>query len=167
MTLKCHLCDQKQTMNHLFCFLPGCADLLAKLFSMVECSKWWFYRLERWNYNLRLYKWLKPTTWFKPLFNNRPFPSSLVPLFQNESKCETFHTKMSSACSFLFYANQRHFHKNGFTLRLALKQRHKRTRKWPIVVDLASIARRPPHPSPKPNTTKTAGGMLKRLLPGV
>ena len=26
-----------------------------------------------------------------------------------------------------------HFHKNGFALRLVLKQRHKRTRKWPIV----------------------------------
>ena len=33
---------------------------------------------------------------------NRPFPSSLVPLFQNESKCETFHMKISSACSFIF-----------------------------------------------------------------
>ena len=33
---------------------------------------------------------------------NRPFPSSLVPLFQNESKCETFLMKMSSACSFIF-----------------------------------------------------------------
>ena len=25
-----------------------------------------------------------------------------------------------------------HFHMKGFALRLALKQRHKRTRKWPI-----------------------------------
>ena len=25
-----------------------------------------------------------------------------MPLFQNESKCETFHMKMSSACSFIF-----------------------------------------------------------------
>ena len=34
--------------------------------------------------------------------HNRPFPSSLVSLFQNESKYETFHMKMSSACrSFL------------------------------------------------------------------
>ena len=33
---------------------------------------------------------------------NRPFPSSLVPLFHNESKCETFHMKMSCACSFVF-----------------------------------------------------------------
>ena len=27
--------------------------------------------------------------------SNRPFPSSLVPLFQSESKCETFHMKMT------------------------------------------------------------------------
>ena len=33
---------------------------------------------------------------------NRPFPSSLLPLFQNESKCKTFHMKMNSACSFIF-----------------------------------------------------------------
>ena len=29
------------------------------------------------------------------------------------------------------HANQSHFHKNGFALRLALKQRHKGTQKWP------------------------------------
>ena len=28
-----------------------------------------------------------------------------------------------------------HFHMKGFALRLALKQRHKRTRKWPIESD--------------------------------
>ena len=33
-----------------------------------------------------------------------------------------------------FHANQSHFHKNGFVLRLLLKQRHKGTRKWPIHV---------------------------------
>ena len=33
---------------------------------------------------------------------------------------------------FHFHANQSHFRKNGFALRLALKQRHKGTRKWPI-----------------------------------
>ena len=33
---------------------------------------------------------------------------------------------------FLFHANQSHFHKNGFALRLALKQRQKKTRKWSI-----------------------------------
>ena len=27
--------------------------------------------------------------------NNRPFPSYLLPLFQNESTCETIHMKMS------------------------------------------------------------------------
>ena len=35
---------------------------------------------------------------------------------------------------FHFHANQSHFHKNDFALRLALKQRHKGTRKWPIKV---------------------------------
>ena len=30
--------------------------------------------------------------------------------------------------------NQTHFHKKGFTLRLALKQRQKATWKWPIIV---------------------------------
>ena len=34
---------------------------------------------------------------------------------------------------FHFHANQTHFHKNGFALRLALKQTHKGTRKWPIM----------------------------------
>ena len=38
----------------------------------------------------------------KPKYSNRSFPSSLVPLVQNESKCEAFHMKMSSACSFIF-----------------------------------------------------------------
>ena len=33
---------------------------------------------------------------------------------------------------FHFHANQSDFHKNGFALRLALRQRHKGTRKWPI-----------------------------------
>ena len=33
---------------------------------------------------------------------------------------------------FHFRANQSHFHKNGCVLRLALNQRHKETRKWPI-----------------------------------
>ena len=36
------------------------------------------------------------------ILNNRPIPSSLVPPFQNKSKCETFHMKISSACSFIF-----------------------------------------------------------------
>ena len=35
-------------------------------------------------------------------YENRPFPSSLVSLFQSESKYETFHMKMSSARSFIF-----------------------------------------------------------------
>ena len=56
---------------------------------------------------------------------NRPFPSSLVPLFQSESKCEIDLHENETAC-------RTHFHMKGFALRLVLKQRHKRTRKWPI-----------------------------------
>ena len=66
-------------------------------------------------------------------------PSSLVPLFQNESKCET-----------LFYENEfdlhenesaggTHFHMNGFALRLVLRQKHKRTRKLPIHLHCFSV----------------------------
>ena len=61
---------------------------------------------------------------------NSPFPSSLVP--QSESKCETILMKMTdlheheTAC-------RTHFHMKGFALKLVLKQRHKRTRKWPIL----------------------------------
>ena len=63
--------------------------------------------------------------------SNRPFPSSLVSLFQSESKCETILMKMTD-----FHENETAcrtpFHMKGFALRLVLKKRHKRTRKWPI-----------------------------------
>ena len=45
---------------------------------------------------------LKDPNYLLMIEQNRPVPSSLVPLFQNESKCETFHMNMSSACSFFF-----------------------------------------------------------------
>ena len=35
---------------------------------------------------------------------------------------------------FYFHANQSHFHKHGFALRLAFKQGRKGTRKWPVIV---------------------------------
>ena len=46
---------------------------------------------------------------------------SAKPFIRNEF-CMQFHS----------HANQSHFHENGFALRLALKQRHKGTWKWPI-----------------------------------
>ena len=50
-----------------------------------------------------------------------------MPLFQSESKCETILDlhENETAC-------RTHFHMKGFALRLVLKQRHKRTRKWSI-----------------------------------
>ena len=69
---------------------------------------------------------------------NRPFPSSLLPLFQNKSKCKTFHMKMNSACSFIFMQITVVFiSQNGFALRLALKQGYKGTRKW-LIRDIQS-----------------------------
>ena len=70
----------------------------------------------------------------RPFQEPCPFPSALVPLFQKESKCETFIWKwvlhaVSSSCK-----NSHSVHMKGFALRLALKQRHKGTRKWPNVV---------------------------------
>ena len=40
---------------------------------------------------------------------------------------------------FHFHANQSHFHKNGFALRLVLKQRQTGTRKWSIVLHLQGV----------------------------
>ena len=39
---------------------------------------------------------------------NRPFPSYPLPLFQNESSCETIHMKMSYL-NVHFHSNQSHF----------------------------------------------------------
>ena len=70
------------------------------------------------------YAWVYVGDLIYSLFN-RPFTSSLVPLFQNESKWETIHMKMSPACRFISMQI-----KVIFAARLALKQRHKKTRKW-------------------------------------
>ena len=51
---------------------------------------------------------------------HRPFPSSLVPLFQNESKCETILTKMTLICM-----KMKLHAELSFALDLVLKQRHK------------------------------------------
>ena len=71
------------------------------------------------------YKWVSVNCWGN--LTNRPFPRFLVSLFQNESKCKTFHMKMNFCMQFHFHANQSHF-----ALRHALKQRYWGTRKWPI-----------------------------------
>ena len=58
----------------------------------------------------------------------KPFPSSSVPLFQSESKCEIILLKIT-----LITASGTHFHMKSFALRLVLKpRRHNRIRKWPV-----------------------------------
>ena len=57
-----------------------------------------------------------------------------MPRYQNESKCKTIHMKMSSAFGFIFMQIKVIF------IGLALKQRHKGTRKWPILNSLQKAA---------------------------
>ena len=51
---------------------------------------------------------------FKASLSAKPFHENDFDLHANETACRT------------------HFHVKGFAPRLALKQRHNRTRKWPI-----------------------------------
>ena len=53
-------------------------------------------------------------------------------LHENETSCRT------------------HFHMKGFALRLVLKQRHERTRKWPIVSGLFNRAQSVGIGAPRP-----------------
>ena len=74
---------------------------------------------------------------------NRPFPNSLVPLFQNESKCETIHMKMSCACSFIFTQIKVIFIRIVLHLDLFPKQRHKELRNGLFMMSkIAGIRRR-------------------------
>ena len=51
---------------------------------------------------------------------------------ESESKCETFLLKMTLVCMKMNLQTELIFHMRVFTVRLVLKQGHKRTRKWPI-----------------------------------
>ena len=59
---------------------------------------------------------------------NRPFPSFLGPLFQNDGRCSASDMEII----FHFQANKTHFHKKGCAPCLILKVRVFGTRKWPI-----------------------------------
>ena len=66
---------------------------------------------------------------------NRPFSSCLVPLFQNESWCTTFHIETSLICKIMneqvkLISITRP--NNGCAPGLVLKQRQKATLKWPL-----------------------------------
>ncbi len=60
------------------------------------------------------------------------FPCYPLPLFQNESTCETIQMKMSFICIKMGLY--------GFARRLVLRQRHRVTRKWPFVLDSILIS---------------------------
>ena len=66
---------------------------------------------------------------------NSLFLSSKTSHFQNEAKCKTFLVKI---IEFYLHWNKNHFHKYGFALSLALKQRIGATHKWFIDGDQCS-----------------------------
>ena len=69
---------------------------------------------------------------------NKPFPSSLEPLFQSESRCEDFEMKLSFHSWNSLMESRTNYHHKTFALRLVLKKRLKRTRKWPFVTILTT-----------------------------
>ena len=95
------LSRKKETQFHMKSFVRG---LVLKTRHVVRSNS----NMANWLWCFKAkattIKWPTTTSVSKhnELTRNRPFPGSVVSLFQNESKCETFHMKMSSACSFIF-----------------------------------------------------------------
>ena len=101
--------------------LVGCCTLQEHKFLVIEYVP--FGDLLQWLRRRRR----SVRRFIKEYLKNRPFPSSLLRLFQRESFYENdldLHGK-ETAC-------RTHFHMKGFAFRLVLKQRYKRTREWPI-----------------------------------
>ena len=101
--------------------LVGCCTLQEHKFLVIEYVP--FGDLLQWLRRRRR----SVRRFIKEYLKNRPFPSSLVRLFQRESFYENdldLHGN-ETAC-------RTHFHMKGFAFRLVLKQRYKRTREWPI-----------------------------------
>ena len=73
-----------------------------------------------------------------PLATIGHFRVHLCLCFKTRSSAKPFIWKWF-CMQFHFHANQSHFHKNGFALRLVLKQRHKGTRKWPMQLRLLTV----------------------------
>jgi len=63
---------------------------------------------------------------------NRPFPSYLLPQFQNESVQNLLIWKWVWFAWKSELVVEKHFHMNGFARRRFLKKRQEATRKWPI-----------------------------------
>ena len=68
---------------------------------------------------------------------NRPFPSSKTSTFKTRLIAKHFFVKMS----FIFMRKKNHFHINGFTCSLALKQRLGETRKWLTTVAVINLVK--------------------------
>ena len=83
------------------CTLPRCNHILTHRFVMYICVTS-HNGLATTNFDVIIIRFRQLHSHSSTRVCNTPFPSSLVPLFQSESKCETFHMKMNSACNFIF-----------------------------------------------------------------
>ena len=54
-----------------------------------------------------------------------------------------------------------HFHMKGFALRLVLKQRHERTRKWPIHISIRVVISRSPFPFVATHLAEVKGAVFR------
>ena len=104
-----HLCFffpiHRPFFPHLLLFLPSPSSFFASFLSHLLPLLPLFACLSSWDHFKTLvfvgYEDYSTLLDAPLCLSNRPFPSSLVSLFQNESKCKTFHMKMTSACSFI------------------------------------------------------------------
>ena len=71
-------------------------------------------------------------------FLNRPFPSCLLPLFQN-GQVRNHSNENEFDLHENEHASETNFHMKGFAPRLVLRKRQKSTRKWPIVRTVIQI----------------------------
>ena len=83
------------------CALPRCNHILTHRFVMYICVTS-HNGLATTNFDVIIIRFRQLHSHSSTRVCHRPFPSSLVPLFQNESKCKTFHMKMISSCNFIF-----------------------------------------------------------------
>ena len=128
----------RSCQSHVFSY-PG--HLHFNVIKELVKTKWVFkLRLTVWR---EFFKLIKPTNKARAMIERITMPLQgtkighfRVPL------CLCFKGSLSANYSYEndFYLHEKetacrtHFHMKGFALRLALKQRHKRTRKWPIKI---------------------------------
>ena len=110
-------CNFENFQNHLYLLITTCTRGHAICYT--NCTIWWPFKYAgdklwsqswlfdlfivwpRWfaiNINVAISHEINAEVWAKKHTHNRPFPSSLEPLFQSESKCKIILMKMTLIC---------------------------------------------------------------------